>query len=56
MEQDLNTQVSMESVAKHIGELELTILYLKEGMVKAEKAIEALQQQLLKYQKNEKSD
>jgi len=49
----MESQVTMETVARYLGELDLTILSLKEQLVKANKAIEELQQQLLKYQKDE---
>ena len=52
MEQN-EQQVSEDTVALHIGRITLASLRMQEQLERANKAIEELQNQLLKYQKNE---
>lgn len=43
-----NDQISMESVAAYLGALDLTIIQLREQLMKANKVIEDLQLQIKK--------
>lgn len=49
--QDL--QASLDSIKIYIGTQVLTLIALQDRLMKANKAVEDLQQQLLKYQKEE---
>lgn len=52
----MESQVSTETVAKYLGDLNLTILSLREQLSKANATIEELQHQLLVYQKRERGE